>query len=151
MPATSTTAGTRTRGPTTTPPRARATPTRTRPASPRTCRHGPVGPRLREARPSGPCPDTERARAFRPFDRACLGGWVTSHRCLWLVTQPPCAWLPSHPVQGWPTLCQYRSDMAFLAIPQPYDFALSTERFRAFGIDLANLWHEGGLHRVVGE
>src|SRR5947207_6175670 len=40
--------------------------------------------------------------------------------------------------------------MAFLAIPEPYDFALSTERFRAFGVDLANLWHEGGLHRVVG-
>jgi 3-methyladenine DNA glycosylase/8-oxoguanine DNA glycosylase len=30
----------------------------------------------------------------------------------------------------------------------PFDFALSTERFRAFGPDLANLWHEGGLHRV---
>src|SRR5919202_6443352 len=39
--------------------------------------------------------------------------------------------------------------MALLAMPQPYDFALSTERFRAFGPDLANLWHEGGLHRVV--
>ena len=37
-----------------------------------------------------------------------------------------------------------------LLIPEPYDFALSTERFRAFGPDLANLWHEGGLHRVVG-
>jgi DNA-3-methyladenine glycosylase II len=36
-----------------------------------------------------------------------------------------------------------------LPFPEPYDFALSTERFRAFGIDLANLWHEGGLHRVV--
>jgi 3-methyladenine DNA glycosylase/8-oxoguanine DNA glycosylase len=35
-------------------------------------------------------------------------------------------------------------------LPQPYDFALSTERFRAFGRDLANLWHEGALHRVVG-
>jgi DNA-3-methyladenine glycosylase II len=35
-------------------------------------------------------------------------------------------------------------------VPEPYDFALSTERFRAFGPDLANLWHEGGLHRVVG-
>ncbi|HSP71418.1 MAG TPA: hypothetical protein VLN26_03555, partial [Gaiellaceae bacterium] len=34
-------------------------------------------------------------------------------------------------------------------LPQPYDFALSTERFRAFGADRANLWHEGGLHRVV--
>jgi len=40
--------------------------------------------------------------------------------------------------------------MAFLAMPQPYDFEISTERFRAFGPDLANLWHEGGLHRVVG-
>jgi 3-methyladenine DNA glycosylase/8-oxoguanine DNA glycosylase len=36
-----------------------------------------------------------------------------------------------------------------LAIPEPYDFEISTERFRAFGPDLANLWHEGGLHRVV--
>jgi 3-methyladenine DNA glycosylase/8-oxoguanine DNA glycosylase len=37
-----------------------------------------------------------------------------------------------------------------LLFPEPYDFGVSTERFRAFGIDLANLWHEGGLHRVVG-
>jgi DNA-3-methyladenine glycosylase II len=36
-----------------------------------------------------------------------------------------------------------------LRIPEPFDFAVSTERFRAFGPDLANLWHEGGLHRVV--
>ena len=41
--------------------------------------------------------------------------------------------------------------MALLAMPQPYDFEISTERFRAFGPDLANLWHEGGLHRVVGD
>ena len=40
--------------------------------------------------------------------------------------------------------------MAFLAVPGPFDLALTTERFRAFGPDLANLWHEGGLHRVVG-
>jgi DNA-3-methyladenine glycosylase II len=39
--------------------------------------------------------------------------------------------------------------VTFLAVPQPYDFDVSTERFRAFGVDLANLWHEGGLHRVV--
>jgi 3-methyladenine DNA glycosylase/8-oxoguanine DNA glycosylase len=39
--------------------------------------------------------------------------------------------------------------MAFLAVPGPFDFALTTERFRAFGADSANLWHEGGLHRVV--
>jgi DNA-3-methyladenine glycosylase II len=39
--------------------------------------------------------------------------------------------------------------VSLLPVPEPYDFALSTERFRAFGPDLANLWHEGGLHRVV--
>jgi 3-methyladenine DNA glycosylase/8-oxoguanine DNA glycosylase len=39
--------------------------------------------------------------------------------------------------------------VALLPLPQPYDFDLSTERFRAFGRDLANLWHDGGLHRVV--
>lgn len=36
-----------------------------------------------------------------------------------------------------------------LALPQPYDFVASTERFRSYGPDRANLWHEGGLHRVV--
>ena len=40
--------------------------------------------------------------------------------------------------------------MAILAIPQPFDFEHTTERFRAFGPDLTNLWHDGGLHRVVG-
>jgi DNA-3-methyladenine glycosylase II len=40
--------------------------------------------------------------------------------------------------------------VALLALPDPYDFELSTERFRRFGPDHANLWHEGGLHRVVG-
>jgi DNA-3-methyladenine glycosylase II len=39
--------------------------------------------------------------------------------------------------------------MAFLAMPQPYDFVLSTERYRSFGEDLANLWRDGALHRVV--
>jgi DNA-3-methyladenine glycosylase II len=36
-----------------------------------------------------------------------------------------------------------------LQLPEPYDFELSTGRYRAFGPDLANLWHEGALHRVV--
>jgi 3-methyladenine DNA glycosylase/8-oxoguanine DNA glycosylase len=40
--------------------------------------------------------------------------------------------------------------MAFLAVSGPFDFDLTTERFRAFGVDRASLWHEGGLHRVVG-
>lgn len=39
--------------------------------------------------------------------------------------------------------------MPLLALPAPYSFRISTERFRAFGVDRANLWHEGGLHRVV--
>jgi DNA-3-methyladenine glycosylase II len=38
--------------------------------------------------------------------------------------------------------------VSVLAIQEPYDFARSTERYRAFGPDLANLWHEGGVHRV---
>jgi DNA-3-methyladenine glycosylase II len=37
-----------------------------------------------------------------------------------------------------------------LPLPEPYDFEASTRRYRAFGPDLANLWHEDGLHRVVG-
>ncbi|MCS7007053.1 MAG: GNAT family N-acetyltransferase [Gaiellaceae bacterium] len=37
-----------------------------------------------------------------------------------------------------------------LRIPEPYDFALSTARFRDYGPDRATCWHEGGLHRVVG-
>jgi 3-methyladenine DNA glycosylase/8-oxoguanine DNA glycosylase len=37
-----------------------------------------------------------------------------------------------------------------LRFPEPYDFALSTERFRAFGPDLANRWHDGALYRAVG-
>jgi DNA-3-methyladenine glycosylase II len=37
-----------------------------------------------------------------------------------------------------------------LPIPAPYDFELSTTRFRNFGSDGATVWHEGGLHRVAG-
>jgi 3-methyladenine DNA glycosylase/8-oxoguanine DNA glycosylase len=40
--------------------------------------------------------------------------------------------------------------MAFLAVPGPFDLALTTERFRAFGVDNATVWHEGGLYRAVG-
>jgi len=40
--------------------------------------------------------------------------------------------------------------VGLLPIPEPYDFALSTERFRVFGVDRACVWHEGGLYRVVG-
>jgi DNA-3-methyladenine glycosylase II len=40
--------------------------------------------------------------------------------------------------------------VAPIALLKPYAFELSTARYRAFGTDLANLWHEGGLHRVIG-
>ena len=40
--------------------------------------------------------------------------------------------------------------MALLRVDAPFDLALTTARFRAFGVDRANVWHEGGLHRVVG-
>ncbi len=39
--------------------------------------------------------------------------------------------------------------MSLLRFPEPYDFGLSTERFRRFGLDLANRWHEDVLYRVV--
>jgi 3-methyladenine DNA glycosylase/8-oxoguanine DNA glycosylase len=39
--------------------------------------------------------------------------------------------------------------MSLLRFAEPYDFLLSTERFRRFGLDLANLWHDDALWRVV--
>jgi len=36
-----------------------------------------------------------------------------------------------------------------LRIPDPYDFELSVERFFAWGLDRANVWQDGALHRVV--
>jgi 3-methyladenine DNA glycosylase/8-oxoguanine DNA glycosylase len=35
-----------------------------------------------------------------------------------------------------------------LRFPDPFSFELTTERFRAWGPDLANLWHEGAVYRV---
>ena len=40
--------------------------------------------------------------------------------------------------------------MPVLRLPEPYDFDLSTERYLSFGPDLANLWQDGALHRVIG-
>jgi 3-methyladenine DNA glycosylase/8-oxoguanine DNA glycosylase len=39
--------------------------------------------------------------------------------------------------------------MAFVAVSGPFNFLLTTERFRAFGVDRTMLWHEGGLHVVA--
>ena len=40
--------------------------------------------------------------------------------------------------------------LTLLRLPDPYDFALSTSRFRAFGTDLANRFVDGALHRAIG-
>jgi DNA-3-methyladenine glycosylase II len=40
--------------------------------------------------------------------------------------------------------------VALVEIPEPFDFELSTARFRAFGPDRATLWEDGALYRAVG-
>jgi DNA-3-methyladenine glycosylase II len=40
--------------------------------------------------------------------------------------------------------------MSLLRLPEPYDFDLSTGRFRAFGTDLASRLLDGTLYRAVG-
>ncbi|MDX6475254.1 MAG: DNA-3-methyladenine glycosylase [Gaiellaceae bacterium] len=40
--------------------------------------------------------------------------------------------------------------MSLLRLPEPFDFELSTGRFRAFGTDLANRLVDGVLHRAIG-
>jgi DNA-3-methyladenine glycosylase II len=39
--------------------------------------------------------------------------------------------------------------MALLAVPQPYDFERSVDRFTFWGVDRANVWHDSALHRVI--
>jgi DNA-3-methyladenine glycosylase II len=34
-------------------------------------------------------------------------------------------------------------------MPQPFSFELTTERYRAFGLDPVNVWEDGRLHRVL--
>jgi 3-methyladenine DNA glycosylase/8-oxoguanine DNA glycosylase len=40
--------------------------------------------------------------------------------------------------------------LTLLRLSEPYDYALSTSRFRAFGTDLANRFVDGVLHRAIG-
>jgi DNA-3-methyladenine glycosylase II len=39
--------------------------------------------------------------------------------------------------------------MALVRVPEPYDFELSTARYRTWGRDLANLWDDGALWRAI--
>ena len=58
-------------------------------------------------------------------------------------------WPSTSTTKGFPTSASTTSTTSSaVSLPEPFDFGLSTERFRAFGADLANLWHEGGVHRV---
>jgi DNA-3-methyladenine glycosylase II len=47
-------------------------------------------------------------------------------------------------------LANDHTPILLLQLPDPYDFELSTGRFRAFGTDLANRLVDGTLHRAVG-
>ena len=40
--------------------------------------------------------------------------------------------------------------MALVRSPEPFDFVLSTARFRFFGLDRATVWEDGVLYRAVG-
>jgi len=40
--------------------------------------------------------------------------------------------------------------VAIVPVPQPYDFERSLDRFTYWGVDRANVWHDGALYRVVG-
>jgi DNA-3-methyladenine glycosylase II len=40
--------------------------------------------------------------------------------------------------------------VALVEIPEPFDFELSTARFRAFGLDRANVWEDDALYRAIG-
>ena len=40
--------------------------------------------------------------------------------------------------------------MALVETPEPFDFELSTARFRAFGLARATVWEDGALYRAVG-
>jgi DNA-3-methyladenine glycosylase II len=40
--------------------------------------------------------------------------------------------------------------VALVETPEPFDFELSTARFRAFGLDRATMWEDGALYRAVG-
>jgi len=39
--------------------------------------------------------------------------------------------------------------VGLLTIERPYDFELSLDRFTFWGVDRANVWHDGALYRVV--
>src|SRR5919206_4626442 len=65
---------------------------------------------------------------------------IAATKTMILFTCPPMVVVPAG------VACPF---VALLKLPEPYDFALSTERFRSFGPDLANLWDGEALLRAV--
>src|SRR5919201_1503562 len=66
---------------------------------------------------------------------------VAATKTMILFTCPPMVVVPGG------VACPF---VALMKLPEPYDFELSTERFRSFGPDLANLWDGEALLRAVG-
>src|SRR5207244_2894319 len=84
------------------------------------------------------CVEPRNARPLRTTRARCGAGTGVRRsviRSSAAVTRGAAASLPPVPI---------------LRIPEPYDFELSLERFFYWGLDRANVWHEGALHRVVG-
>src|SRR5919206_3771486 len=65
---------------------------------------------------------------------------IAATKTMILFTCPPMVVVPAG------VACPF---VARMKLPEPYDFAVSTERFRSFGPDLANLWDGEALLRAV--
>src|SRR5439155_8069181 len=66
------------------------------------------------------------------------------------ASSPPRAWRTISTSEEFPTSASKTSTTSLaVSLPEPYDFELSTERYRAFGPDLANLWEDEALYRVL--
>ncbi len=134
-------------------------------ARPRGARGRPsLQPRRAVSRPVGGCAFATPHRAPSAATSASAARCRTAGRSSMSATASPIA-APagpptgSSPAAGWPAISRPTasptsgsrpSPTLLLPFPEPYDFELSTERFRVFGPDLANLWQDGALHRAVG-
>ena len=97
-----------------------------------TCASGARFPRAARSSTSATASPTAAPRAPPTASSRAAGSRTTSAR------------------RGFRTSASRLSTTLLLRFPEPYDFEVSTERFRVFGPDLANLWVDGALHRVIG-
>ena len=107
-------------------------------------------------RDEGPCPvcgDMCKRRSLPGGPGLVYVGDGVSDHCAALASERIFArsWPPPSSSARGPSYEPFETlDDVAAALPDPYDFVLSTERFRVFGADLANLWVDGALHRAVG-